>query len=769
MQQTAQNLPIDGVLDELRAQLARHPLVVLEAPPGTGKTTRVPAALLEDVEGQIWVLEPRRLAARWTSRWVAQQRGEELGETVGYQVRLDSRVGPKTRLIYLTQGVFVRRLLDNPQLRGVALVILDEFHERSLDNDFALAWMRRSTDRKTLIMSATLGADLTTRLGEVPIVRCESPLFPVAIGYDPSPVGLEQKLALGVKHSRGSGLIFLPGMREIRRCAQHLSSLAQKQGAELQILHGSLSSAEQDAVLQAPPNQLRWVLTTNVAETSLTVPGISWVIDSGLARVAVTPPGAALSRLETQRIAQFSATQRAGRAGRTGPGQCLRLYGEADLRNRPQAETPEIARADLSGLVLQLTLLDNAPLEWLDAPPQPAWEAALKLLHQLGALRRGKLTPLGKAMLRLPLEPRLAAFLLGWPEGNGPTAAAWLGRGGDRAQPELERYLARPEKLPEERQLRHRLPAEFARASLDEALLAAFPDRVAQVRRGSDLVFCDGSGYRLAKPLSDDPWLLALELEINDERQVQLSAYQRIEPELMLDRPELSESVELQWNGEAGRVESTTQLRYGALVLESSRQRAKPSAEVGAMLLRYAKDTAWWRESEARFAKWHARHEHARSVDDSLRPPPDLEKWLEKMCRHSSSLGELSTRRWEHDLNRELRERIDQLCPEWLPLGARKRAPVEYVEGQSPWLASKLVDFFGLKQPPQLAGGRIPLVLHLLAPNGRPVQITQDLAGFWERHYPKVRQELCRRYPRHPWPVDPLHPEPTELKPKKRS
>jgi len=764
MQKAPQNLPIETVLDPLRQALAQHRLVILQAPPGTGKTTRVPLACLQEGPGQVWVLEPRRLAARYSARWVAAGLGEELGQTVGYQVRLDSRVSAQTRLIYMTQGVFGRRLLENPDLKGVDLVILDEFHERSLDNDLALAWLRGRPTPKVLIMSATLPADLSQKLGQVPVVTCQSPLFPVAIGYEP-----HSTLSALLPHSQGSGLVFLPGMREIRRQFEALTPTAARCGARLQILHGSLTSQEQDQVLQADPAQKRWVLTTNVAETSLTVPGVSWVADSGWARTSIQPPGAALSRLETLRISKFSADQRCGRAGRLGPGQCIRLYSQADWSARPQEEIPEILRTDLTGLVLFWLQVRCPHLEWLDEPPPAAWEASLELLERLGARRKQRLTPLGQAMARLPLDPRLGRFLLGWPRPEGARAAAWLARGGDPLRPDLEGYLlGKSPPLPEERQLK--ATPEFASNSLTAALLAAFPDRVAQLRRGGqDLVLCDGSGYRLGQPLAGCDWLLALQLELDTERKVRLLAWHSLEPEFLLERPELSEASVLEWNAAQGRVEAATQLKYGELVLEQSRRRAAASPEAGAILLKAVGESSWYRQQVEQRRRWVERHRWARQADPNLPPLPDLESWLHQVCTAATSLAELEGQRWGDCVPPSVRRRLLELTPEFISVGGRKRVEVHYQEDRSPWVESKLVDFFGLSEGPQLAGGRIPLVLHLLAPNFRPVQITQDLAGFWQRHYPKVRQELCRRYPRHPWPEDPLKPLAEELRPKKRT
>lgn len=761
MQQAPQDLPIESQLEPLKRALSQHSLVLLEAPPGTGKTTRVPAAMLESLEGQIWVLEPRRLAARWAAQRVANLRGEALGERVGYRVRLDSRCGPNTRLVYMTQGVFTRHLQSHPELAGVSLVILDEFHERTLENDLALAWLRRARSVKTLVMSATLPGGLDQQLG-APLLSCSLPLHRVETHYRDGGKSLEQGVLEGVRELPGSGLIFLPGMREIRSVQRQLEPLAGRRGVRLQILHGSLPGPEQDEVLQANPKELRWVLCTNVAETSLTVPGISWVIDSGLARVSVHPPGQPLSRLETRKISQFSATQRTGRAGRQSAGTCLRLYSERDFQARPECEQPQILQQDLGDLTLSLLALGNPPLEWLVAPPAERWQAALQLLEQLGACQRQAITPLGRAMAELPLEPRLARLLLGWPGREGVRAAAWLSRGGDAQNPDLADYLARTSPpLPEERSLR---PGErFAETSWEAALVAAFPDRVAQVRRGQDLILADGSGFRLRQSLPDNPWLVALQVEVDPDRQLRLQAFHRIDPVELMDRPEFQEYLQVEWNAQLERVEEVSQWRYGQLTLEESRRQAAPGLEAAALLARRARASAWWRELEQQAESWQGRYHWARTVDPTLTPPPDLEGWLLDVSQGCSSLEELQ----RHSPWHQVPAAIARLCPQEISLG-RRRVRVHYRTDQSPWIEAKLVEFFGLSQGPRLAEGRIPLVLHLLAPNFRPVQVTQDLMGFWSRHYPKVRQELCRRYPRHPWPEDPLKPLAEELRPKRR-
>ncbi len=761
MQQAPQDLPIESQLEPLKQALSQHSLVLLEAPPGTGKTTRVPAALMESLEGQIWVLEPRRLAARWAAHRVASLLGESLGERVGYRVRLDSRCGPNTRLVYMTQGVFTRQLQSRPKLEGVGLVILDEFHERTLENDLALAWLRRASRTKTLIMSATLPAELGGQL-RAPLLRCSLPMHRVDTGYRDSGKSLEQAVLESVRGLPGSGLIFLPGMREIRAVQRQLAGLAERQGVRLQILHGSLPGPEQDEVLLANPRDIRWVLCTNVAETSLTVPDISWVIDSGLARVSVHPPGQPLSRLETRKISQFSALQRAGRAGRQRAGRCLRLYSERDFQARTECDPPQLLQHDLGDLVLSLLALGNPELDWLVEPPADRWQAALQLLEQLGACQRQVITPLGRAMAELPVEPRLARLLLGWPGREGVRAVAWLSRGGDAQHPDLADYLARTSPpLPEERSLRP--DQRFGSPSWEAALVAAFPDRVGQVRRGQDLIFADGSGFRLRQALPDNPWLVALQVEVDADRQLRLLAFHRIDPVHLMERPEFQECLQLDWNTQLERVEEVSLWRYGQLVLEESRRQALPSQDAACLLARRARTSAWWRELEQQAESWQGRYHWARTVDPSLPPLPDLEDWLLDISQNCSSLAELQAYSPWH----QVPAAISRLCPQEIPLG-RRRVRVQYRPDQAPWIEAKLVEFFGLAQGPRLAEGHIPLVLHLLAPNFRPVQVTQDLMGFWTRHYPKVRQELCRRYPRHPWPEDPLKPLAEELRPKRR-
>ena len=769
------NLPIDPFLPEVVEALRMHPLVCLEAPPGTGKTTRVPPALWRAFpQGKILVLEPRRLAARWSSQRVAQELGMVWGQEVGYQVRFEDRTSAATRLIYLTQGIFSRRLLHDPQLRGVAVVVLDEFHERNLDNDLALAWLRRlgRSGPAVLIMSATLPSNLSAHLGGSPTLVCPAPMFPVEISFVTPRGTLEQSVKEAVdKHSpRGPGehtLVFLPGMREIRACQRELTVLAERRRADILVLHGSLPANEQDRALQECPQGNRWILATNVAETSLTIPGVTCVVDSGLARRHDHRPGRAAHILEVARIPQFSARQRSGRAGRTGPGRCVRLFSEADFLNRPQADVPEILRTDLAELGLFLARLGVAPrdLDWLDSPSPERWECALRLLHDLGALSQGHLTELGGHMADLPLHPRLSRFLLKAPGRRAVALAvavsegllvdpdvlaaipmeveAWLAHG---AQSALRRGV--------ESLLRH-FPLSQGKQSdsqLSGALLGSYFDRVGRIRRGRDLLLADGTSLRLPTDIPGDPWVLGLQLQDQwaaGSPSAQMSAYACIEPEQLLERPELNEEIRMEWRAEDGSVQALSQLRYGQLVLEESRRRAAPGPETARLLLQGALDSAWWRELQEKFDNFTARCLAAGLT------APDRHDWLAAACAERTCLRQLEELKEPgQSLPRAQRYQLERCCPAFIQLN-RRRYAIHYEVDKPPWVAAPLVEFFNMRQGPVLGEGQ-PLTLHILAPNRRPVQITNDLAGFWLRHYPKIRQQLCRRYPRHPWPEDPL-------------
>ena len=710
-------LPIDSRLKELVCLLQRHTRLVLEAPPGAGKTTRVPLALLSQ-PGEIWVLEPRRIAARLAARRVAEELGETVGQTVGYQVRLEEVSGPRTRIRFLTEGVLVRRLLSDRYLSAVSTVILDEFHERHLDADLSLALLRRlqaagRPDLRIVVMSATLDAERLARTLDAPRLRCEGRLYPLEIRYAPGTV----EAALATLPRTGDALIFLPGAREIRAAMEQCAAVVRQRGALALPLYGELSPEEQDrAVL--PAGQPKVIFATNVAETSLTIEGVTAVVDSGLARIARDSPWTGLPSLTVSRISQASAIQRAGRAARTGPGLAIRLYSQEDFARRPAQERPEILRRELSSLLLTLRALDLEPAElpWIDPPPAEALTAAARLLDQLRADPR---------LLRYPVPPRLARLMVD------------AGRDGAR---EAARLL-RDDRLAQ-------LETRPGRVDLPRALLRAFPDRVAKRLRGDEYLLAAG-GSALA-PEQPADWIVALEIEERPERGLpHIREAAAIDPNWLLDEfpDRITEQELMEWNREAERVDAVRRLEFDRLtILEDRGAPSNPSE----LLAAKAREAGLERFLDAtELAQFRARAEFA---GEPL-TPEELDAWLTAQCAGRRSFAELAGLSLA-----SLRPGLDQQAPPTWQLPNGRRVRIFYAPGQTPWIASRLQDFFGMRTGPQLRG--VPLVIHLLAPNQRPVQMTQDLAGFWERLYPQLRREFMRRYPKHHWPEDPLEPQP---------
>ncbi len=883
-----QPLPIDPLLPEILRALRGGPSLVIEAPPGAGKTTRVPAALVAGglVEGEVVVLEPRRLAARLAARRVAEELGERPGETVGYQVRFEDVSGPATRIRYVTEGLLTRRLLSDPRLAGVGAVVLDEFHERHLQGDLALALLRRlqrtaRPDLKLVAMSATLDAGPVAAWLAAPSLRSEGRRFEVAVEHlTPEEAAraddrLEDKVARAVKRvlreePDGHVLVFLPGAAEIRWCAQRLGGLSEL-GVEVLPLHGDLPPEEQDRAVRPSPRR-KVILSTNVAETSVTIEGVVAVVDSGLARIASHSPWSGLPTLEVRKIARAAAAQRAGRAGRTRAGRCLRLYTRHDHDTRPDYETPEVEREDLSEPFLALAgagvLADPGVFEWFEAPPPAAAEAALGLLRRLDAVdARGAITPRGRRMLALPVHPRqarlaleaadrgaaaegaLLAALLGERDlrdrrAGGPTpptgpsdllelaalfeeaargrfdpdrcrrlgVSAGAAQAVERARRQIERAVRSVSAVPSARApsprpappapaskprpgltgLTHVTPAEEA---LLLATLAAYPDRVARRRAagGDEVVLVGGGSARLdpASVVREAALLVAVDAEERkgDRRpgappgaggagraearvRVASAVTQEMLLEVLPDALAYDEAVA--WNAQAERVEATERLRYEDLVLEEARA-AKPDPALvagrlaEAALARGPRAFAEPGALDRLLVRLELVARHAPAL--GLAPPGEAElaAALRDLCEGRRSFAELR----EADLPGALlgrlpgaaRAALDRLAPERLTLPGGRGVRVEYETGKPPWIESRLQDFFGLAQGPAVAGGAVPLTLHLLAPNLRAVQVTTDLAGFWERHYPALRRELSRRYPRHAWPEDPRHATPPAPRP----
>jgi len=795
-------LPVDPLLPEISRILTRQNNLVVEAPPGAGKTTRVPPALLGVVSGDVLVLEPRRLAARLAARRVAAELGERPGETVGYHVRFEEVAGPRTRLRYLTEGVLTRRLLSDPELRGVGAVVLDEFHERHLDGDLALALLRRlqrtaRPDLRLLVMSATMEAGPVARfLGECPVLRSEGRLFDLRISYTPvSSLPLDEQVSQALDRLLGDGsdgdlLVFLPGAAEIRQVMRACRGAAERTGLLVLPLHGDLPPAEQDRAV-APAGRRKLILSTNVAESSVTIDGVTAVIDSGLARVAAYSPWSGLPTLRVTRISKASAAQRAGRAARTAPGRVVRLYPEEEFQRRPPHDTPEIGRRELSQTCLELHWLGFGGagiLEWLDSPPEAAVGTAEALLERLGALRSGRLTETGRRMAEYPLHPRLSRLVV---------EAAHRGAGDDGCA--VAALLSTDQRLPGERL--HSGPSDllalleypwskYARrvyeqvrrvrragktqrrddAALLYSVLVAFPDRVAKRRQGQEFLLVSGGSALLSASSVVDKaeWIVAVDIEERKERGLPLVRLaSAIEPEWLLDLfPErVTERNTAEWNRKAERVEAVGALLFDGFPIEESRG-GMPDAEVAAVILaEKAREAgvgcfADMEEVSAFLARVSFAAEH-------LKLPPlgedDVNVALGSLCVRLRSFAELEAaaggrliRALEKRLPPVLARRLDEIAPERIRLPGGRRVRVNYTKGSPPWIASRLQDFFGMTETPRVGGGKVQVVIHLLAPNQRPVQTTTDLAGFWERWYPKVRRELSRRYPRHAWPEEPV-------------
>lgn len=792
------SLPIDARLGEIAEALKTSSNLVLEAPPGAGKTTRVPPALLAAGLGEVLVLEPRRIAARLAARRVAQEIGEAVGETVGYQVRFEQQAGPKTRIRFLTEGVLTRRLLGERGLEGVGCVVLDEFHERHMEGDLALALLvhlqrTKRPDLRLVVMSATVEGDrIAEALGGCAVVRVEGRLYPLELVYTPSSSGrLEERTASAVEQAmrktRGDVLAFLPGAAEIRRCQRELEGV----DALVLPLHGDLSPEEQDRAV-GPAGRRKVILSTNVAESSITIEGVTAVVDSGVARVASDSPWTGLPRLEVKTVSRASAVQRAGRAARTAPGMAIRLYTEADFLSRPEHDAPEIERRELAQLVLDVHaagLGAAMELPWLDAPPRAAVEAAETLLRRLGATdSAGRLTKLGRRMAGLPLHPRLAALIARADErgaGEQACAAAAALSAGARL-PEHAPHASRSDLLALlerrgggredrlERQIRSLVRPRRDTAKTDEALLRAaleaFPDRVCRRRRGRDLKMTGGLGLeQAANSTVGEELMVALEVEERPEQGAPLVRLaSAIEAEWLFDLEgaELSERVTVEWNRQGERVEAVAAILFEDLAIEESRGAAAPE-EAARLLAEKALEAGLSRfadgaKVDALRRRWSFAGGFAAlpAFDDDL-----LRAALEQLAYGLRSFAELERATRDGGLERALlgrldagqRRALDEVAPERIQLPGGRRAPVDYREGQPPAVASRLQDFFGMKATPRVARGEVAVTVELLAPSRRPVQVTQDLEGFWVRHYPGIRKELMRRYPRHAWPENPYN------------
>jgi len=810
-------LPVDAVLDEIRAVLRDHRTAILVAPPGAGKTTRVPPALLgeEFMAGRaLKVIEPRRLAAKAAAERMAELRGEAPGETVGYRVRLESRVSARTRIEVVTDGVFRRQILDDPELTGCGAVLFDEFHERSLDGDFAFALVRDvqaalREDLRVLIMSATIdAADLSGRLGGAPVIESLGRLYPVETRYRPRAPDrhLEEDMAgavlEAVRTEPGSVLCFLPGQREIARTAERLEGRLPA-GTELHQLAGALDRALQDRAIRPPAaGRRKVVLATSIAETSLTIEGVRVVIDCGLARVARFDPGSQMSRLETVRAPLSSVDQRRGRAGRTGPGLCLRLWQEAQTGALPAKPEPEIRQADLTQVVLDMAgwgVTDPAALPWLDAPPQDAWIQAVALLKRIGALAADRtITAHGRALGGLPLHPRLGHMIVEAAD-NGFSAAAAAeiaallsepGLGGRELDLQSRLISFRSRKSPAASNLRRQAGA-WARqvekrrgntaGSAPEAapglLLAfAYPDRIAQARgRDGGFRLSNGKGCVVdpAEPLSLAPYLVVADTAGKAAHARALLAAPIDPADIFRHFKGLIVRTEtLAFDENRKAVTLTGADTLGALVLKRQVRPAAAGAATTALLLKeIAKRGFSCLPFETHVDEFCARIGFLRenggtdlpeiSSDDLLHR---LDGWLQPFLAGAVALSDLSPEGFEHALDLSVGPQataaLARLAPLTcgLPAGGRRR--IDYLRDGGPGIAVKPHEVFGPAPHPAILGGAYPLAVTLLSPAGRPLQVTRDLQGFWSGTWKEVRSELRARYPKHFWPEDPAREAP---------
>ena len=807
-------LPIEEALPALKTALTDGSAAVLVAPPGAGKTTLVPLALLNEpwtAGGRLIVLEPRRLAARAAAARMAQTLGEAVGETVGFRVRMQSKISARTRIEVVTEGVFTRMILGDPGLDGVAAVLFDEFHERSLDADLGLALARDSQgllreDLRLLVMSATLdGARVARLLGDAPVIESQGRMFAVEtryLGRDPRlqlPDQAARAVLSALDDTTGGLLVFLPGQGEIRRAAQLLTERLADRPIEIAPLYGALDVRDQDrAIAPVADGRRKVVLATAIAETSLTIQGVRVVIDGGLSRVARYDPARGLTRLETVRVSQASADQRRGRAGRTEPGVCYRLWDEAETRALPAFGRPEILDTDLSRLALDLARWGTRTAEglaFLDPPPEAAWREARTLLGGLGVLDgQGDLTPHGRAVAELPLPPRLAHMVLvGGAHGAGEQAAriaVLLGEQGlGGSDVDLRERLARLDRdgSPRARDARA-LAARWARTAggrqgsgpgtdFDAGLLLAmaFPERIAKARgAGGEFQLASGRGAYLepTDALARERWLAVAELGGGEARDRILTAIPLDEAclvEAFADQIETEDRVQAD---AAGRVTAIRVRRLGRLVIEERRIDQPDPHLIAAALLAQVRDKGVaclsWGEPARRlrdrigFLRGQG-GDWTDLSDEALLTT--AEAWLAPLLTGRTRLGQISAGALEEALRgligwERLRD-LDRAAPEHWTAPTGTRAVIDYAAEGGPRIEARVQELFGLAAHPSIADGRVPLTLALLSPARRPIQLTRDLPGFWRGSWADVRKDMRGRYPKHPWPEDPLAAPPT--------
>ncbi len=825
-------LPIDDVLPQLLAALREQDAVVLQAPTGAGKTTRVPPAIWDaglSALRQVVVLQPRRLAARATAARMASERNTCLGDLIGYQVRFEKSATRATRLLVCTEGILLRRLQDDPFLDDVGVVVFDEFHERNLNSELALGMIRKvqqsvRPDLKIVVMSATLAAQpIAKYLDDCPVVVSQGRLFPVTIDYLPTldRRPLSELIDAGVRQvlqqSPGDVLVFLPGVAEIRQACQKLQPLAEQHDIQLHELYGDLPPEKQDAILR-PGTRRKIILSTNVAETSVTIDGVTAVVDSGLARVLRFDPQVGLDKLQLEAISRASAEQRAGRAGRLQPGVCLRLWPEAMQRSRAEFDEPEIRRLDLAGPILQLKNwiepdLTNFP--WYERPREHAVQQGLALLERLDALVGGGITDLGRQLASFPVHPRLARLLLTGAELGCLRAAAWAAallserdpfereQGGYRRQSanfhaasDISEKVAALEEFADTGRLAtahgtlHRAGAKNAlrvrdqlmrlvsraasptptnaEEALPRALLAAFPDRLAKRRepRSPRAIMVGGKGVILAPSsvISPDAELFLCIEATGDSGEATIRQASAVE-RAWLPEHLLRTVVEVGYDEQQDRLQARQRKYWDTLLLEETTA-AMNDREAAAQALAVAASDRFDRvfppeddEATQFVQRVRCLNQWMPGLDLPGLDDAPLRALLPLIAHGCRSLAELRRGPWllhlKNQFSYQQLQTIEREVPERIQVPSGSQIKLRYEPGKPPILAVRIQEIFGLEETPRIAGGRVRVLLHLLAPNYRPQQVTEDLRSFWENTYPVVRKELRVRYPKHAWPEDP--------------
>ncbi|MEQ8824377.1 MAG: ATP-dependent helicase HrpB [Filomicrobium sp.] len=837
-EKSKQRLPIHDVIPELFDAMATAQAAVLIAPPGAGKTTCVPLALRDEdwlKENKIILLEPRRIAARTAAQRMAHMLGESVGETVGLRARFDTKIGAKTQIEVVTEGVFTRMILSDPSLEGIGAVIFDEFHERSLDADFGLALCLDAMagyreDLRVLVMSATLaGSRVAQLLGHAPVIESAGRMHPVTTRY----LGRSQNarievqtadaIELALRNEPGSILVFLPGQGEIRRTARELEErLDAREDVMICPLYGALTPAEQDRAIQPPAHGLRKVvLGTSIAETSLTIEGVRVIIDSGLARVPRYEPGAGITRLETVRASRASVDQRQGRAGRTEPGVCYRLWNEPQTRALPEFSEPEIVAADLNGLLLDCAdwgVTDPHELKWLDPPPQAALDAARQDLTSIGALDNvGHITPVGRALREIPLPPRLAAMVITGAHHSSDAAhtaaqiaALLVERDMGGTDADLRDRLARfrNDRSKRSRQML-RLSEGWAKSALKAAKntgpsrntsrtdgsnlhslaahsAAAYPDRIAKQRgEKGQYLLASGRGANIdaTHALAKEPFLVVAELQGKAAATRILSAAPLSEQELYKiagDRVVRSQVIEYDAEARALRQREVTKLDAITLNSKPMRLDAQDSEHCANILAEGLAATGvdklpWSRAQQQlrhriRFLRTAGQDELPDVSDEALAATaPD---WLAPFLTGKTKADQVSANDLQQALSmllpHHLLSEIDSAAPTHFVAPTGHKHPIDYDGPGAPALNIRVQELFGLKTHPTIANGKLPLTLNLMSPANRPIQITRDLPGFWQGSWASVKADMKGRYPKHPWPDDPANAAPTRrAKPRK--